>query len=293
MLPRTARKLARFLVATLAVALAADRASAELLAFEGRLLAVLPGLGEAEVASGTGVAQIDGIQLGRVEILGADIAGSAGLPVTDPTAAPVTSIRVAASLRGGAFDIDPFAPPFGEPAITDGSLVFPGAVRICMLVPPLAPCVAGFSIDLTKGSGSIGIGIGGLLTAGGSGTLRVSLYGAPLTVNTAYATAETENGAVATAFSAGSMGGPARFTSTAGQTGGFLSLVTPVHAVGGGSFDTLFPGFVRLEITFLPEPGVFVLLGAGALGLAGLSWKRSRIASGPGREGVRRPPGGR
>ena len=41
------------------VVLCAAAASAELLRFEGRMLAVLPALGEAELASGVGVAAVD------------------------------------------------------------------------------------------------------------------------------------------------------------------------------------------------------------------------------------------
>jgi hypothetical protein len=266
---------ARLLLLVLAVA---SPAGAELLAFEGRLVAVLPGLGEAEIASGPGVARVDGIQIRELEILDAAVAGSTGIPVTDPTAAPVTSVRLSASLAPGTLGIDPFGGPVGQPAITSHDLPMPGELRVCMLVAPLPPCVGGFAMPLTRSDGGIGVGVGGLVTFGGSATVRVSLYGAPFTLNTVSATGATENGAVFTLFSAGSIKGPGSFTSSAGQTGGYLSLVTPsrvlVHQPALAA--NLVPGFLRLEIEFVPESGVGVLLASGAAGLFVLARRRPR-----------------
>lgn len=281
LLPRTLIAL-RVGLAVLTVVVS-GRAVAELLQFEGRILASLPGLGELEVASGLGVAEINGLQLESVEIISASIAGSLGVPVTDPTSFPLTSIRISASIRSGRLGIDPFAPPFGEPAITSNSIAMQGEIRICLLVPTLPPCVGGFGIPLTKGNGSVGVGIGGLLTVGGAGALRISLYGAPFTLNTASVTGATANGAVVTIFSAGSIGGPSLFTSTAGQPGGLLSVVTPFRTVtgeGGGS-NRLIPGFFRFEIVFLPEPRVGLLLAVGGSALLTLGRAGRRAAHDP------------
>lgn len=247
----------------------ASPAAAEVLAFDGRLVAVLPGLGEAEIASGPGVAQVDGVDLRSLDILSADITGSAGVPVTDPTAAPVTSIRVSASLPTGHLGIDVSAPPFSEPVLTARTLPMPGQLQVCMLIAPLPPCIGGFAMPLTKSSGAVGVGVGGLITFGGSATVRVSLYGAPFTLNTAFATGATSNGAPFTLLSSGSLGGPHSFTSTAGQPGGFLSIVTPIRAAGfqDGQPANLVPGFLRFELRFVPEPGPALLLASGATGL--------------------------
>ena len=197
------------LVLTLALALvpACRQVSAETLPFEGRLVLSLPGLEEMEVAAGVGVAEVNGPQLETFEILTATIAGSTGIPITDPTAAPVTSLRVLASIPSGLLGIDPFGGPFSEPAITSNALAMPGSVRICMLVFPLPPCLAGLGVPLTNAAADKGVGIGGLLTVG-AGTLHMSLLGAPFTLHTAYVTAATEYGAIFTVFSTGSIGGP-------------------------------------------------------------------------------------
>lgn len=256
--------------------LAPTGSGASLLDFEGRIVAALPGLGEAEVARGTGVARVDAVALGLVEVLSASVAGSASIPVTDPTAAPVTSLRVQASLPTASLLLDPQAPPFGEPAVA-GPLALPGQVRVCMLFAG-PPCNGGFTLPLTRGAGATGVGVGGLLTLGGTGTLRLSLHGAPFTLNTAWVTGQTPDGAAFTAFSTGSIAGPALFTSSAGQTGGFLSVVTPVRVIGSDPVGpgNVLPGFLRLEIAFVPEPGLALLLLGGAAALLVLERRRNR-----------------
>lgn len=269
----------RSLFAVLALAFAGGGpARSETLAFEGRLIVTMPGFEETELASGVGVAEVDGAEIHAVDIQSASVAGSIGMPVTDPNAIPVTSVRLSASLRGGALHVDPFAPPFGEPAITAAHVELPGRFQVCMLVAPAPPCGGGFAIPLTRSGGSLGVGIGGVITFGGTGTAMVSLYGAPFTLNTAYATGTTRNGEVVTLLSVGSEAGPSLFTSSAGQPGGFLRVVTPVRIVSGypQAPSRRIPGFLRLEIDFLPEPGVALLLGAGAAGLLALGFARRR-----------------
>lgn len=268
----------------LAIALLPICADASLLEFEGRIVAVLPGLGEAEVARGSGVAEVDALQIGRLELVAASVAGTASFPVTDPTAAPVTALRVRAALPSGAgLRIDTQAPPFGEPALT-APFALPGEVQVCMLIAPLPPCIGGFVAPLTRSGGAAGVGVGGLLTIGGTGTLRLSLYGAPFTLNTAWISGRTASGATFSLFSAGSIVGPALFTSSAGRTGGFLSVVTPVRvdSFGSGAPSRILPGFLRVEIAFVPEPGVALLLVGGALPLLALERRRSRSRPLPG-----------
>jgi hypothetical protein len=254
----------------------ADIARAELLTFEGRVLAVLPGQGVLEVATGTGVARIDDLQISELELVEVELVGGTGIPVTDPTAAPVTSIRLSASLAQGTLGIDPFGGPLGQPAVSTPALPMPGALQVCMLIAPLPPCIGGFAVPFTKGSGTVGVGVGGLITFGGSATVRVSLYGAPFTLNAVTVTGATESGAVFTIFSTGSLKGPGSFTSSAGQTGGYLSLVTPTRVITNqaGGVAALASGFLRLEIEFVPEPGVGLLLGSGAAGLLILARRR-------------------
>ena len=91
-------------------------------------------------------------------------------------------------------------------------------------------------------------------------------------------TLRTPDGERFTFFSSGSIGGPSFFTSTAGQPGGFLSIVTPIRVTGfqGGDPANLVPGFLRLELRFVPEPGAALLLGAGATSLLWLARSRGR-----------------
>ena len=90
----------------------------------------------------------------------------------------------------------------------------------------------------------------------------------------------TQNGALGTLLSTGTLHGPLSFTSTAGLTvngaGGLLGVVTPIRVVSSQSIAGAndFPGFLRLEIQLLPEPGAFLLLVAGASGV--LIVERSR-----------------
>lgn len=268
----------RSLFVMLVLASSGGSGRAETLGFEGRLFVVMPGFGGRALASGVGVAEVDGPEIHELDIVSASIAGSIGVPVTDPNAFPVTSVRMSASLQGGALHIDPFAPPFGEPAITGNHLELPGRFQVCMLVAPAPPCGVGIAVPLTRAGGSLGVGIGGVMTFGGTGTAMVSLYGAPFTLNTAYVTGTTRNGEVVTLLSAGSEAGPSLFTSSAGLPGGFLRVVTPVRIVSGypQAPSSRIPGFLRLEIDFLPEPGVALLLGAGAAGLLALFFARRR-----------------
>ncbi|MGH0031519.1 MAG: hypothetical protein ACQGVC_17135 [Myxococcota bacterium] len=247
-----------------------------MLAFDGRIAVVLPGFGETEVGSGAGVAVVDALNPTRVRILGAAVAGTATVPVTDPAAAPVSALRFAASLVPGTLSIDPHAAPFGEPAVT-GPFALPGTLQVCLLAAPLPPCVGGFQLPMTASSGGAGVGVGGLLTFGGSATVRISLYGAPFTLATASARGTTPGGAPFTFLSSGSIGGPLLFTSSAGQTGGFLSVVTPLRTRAAGVPGASgLPGFLRLELVFAPEPGPALLLGAGGAALLALERTRSR-----------------
>ena len=68
--------------------------------------------------------------------------------------------------------------------------------------------------------------------------------------------------------------------------GGFLSIVAPTRVVvsGGGEPENVLLGFMRFEILFLPEPGVLLLLGAGALALTHLGRRRRRSAAWRGQE---------
>jgi hypothetical protein len=257
----------------LAACVAALPAHAELRAFEGRFSVVLPTFGEQEIATGVGVANVNagspGAELWTLSLDG-DIQGTAALPVTDPTAAPMTSIEASVDFASGDLRIDASGGTFGTPVLADGELAIPGQVRMWFLVG--GPHGGMFPLDLTTvtySGATNGLGVGGIATAGGIGAIRMSLYGAPFTVNTATVMVLTDGGAPVTLLSSGSLHGPYSFPSTAALSGGRLSVVTPIRVT---SLDTPeggndFPGFLRVEIRLLPEPGVLLLLVAGGSGL--------------------------
>lgn len=255
--------------------------------FEGRVSISLPGFDPIESASGVGLADlgVQGLQLTRLDVVHADdISGMTSIPVTDPGAAPVTSILFTASVRSGHLTLDPDAPPLSAPAVVDSSALVGGRGFICMLSAPLPPCVGGFPFQLTK-SAAVGIGIGGILTIGGTGTIRISVYGAPFTVNTASLVGTTVNGGSLPLYERGFVHGPISFTGTTAVTGGVLQVVTPMRSVSVGGGSGPLSGFVRLTIEFTPEPGRAALLGSGVVWLFFLGRSRRFVS---GRDRARR-----
>jgi hypothetical protein len=263
-------------IVALLVGLSSGPAAAGPRDFEAEIALVLPGLGGRVVAQGQGVAQLGGVT--QLETLSLDgfVAGSTIVPVTDPLVSNggLVAVRLDASLRTGDLRIDPFAPPWSEPALADGALALRGEIRLCLV---LLDCSTGIALPLSAGPGTRGLGVGGIVTVGGSGTVRLSLYGAPFTLNTTSVMGSTAGGSAFTLLSHGSLHGPLSFTSTAGLTisgiGGRLGLVTPMRVVSApvipGENDL--PAFASVEIQLLPEPATLapLLIGAGALALAG------------------------
>jgi hypothetical protein len=245
--------------------------------FEAEISFVLPGLGERAVASGQGVAELEPAAPLESLALSGFVAGSSVIPVTDPLVSNggIVALRLQASLRTGDLGIDPFAPPFSEPALEDGSLAIGGELRFCLLAPD---CSLGIPLPLGAGSGTRGLGVGGVVTFGGSGTVRLSLLGAPFTLNTVSVTGQAPAGTPFTLLSTGSLHGPLSFTSTAALSvsglGGRLGLVTPTRVASTPALAGVndLPGFARVEIRLLPEPArraPVLLLGAAALALRG------------------------
>jgi hypothetical protein len=102
--------------------------------------------------------------------------------------------------------------------------------------------------------------------------------GAPWTVKTAVVTGiPTANGGFTTSTAQGWAHGPASNTASTATHGGVLQLVTPgvtMTSLGTGTKTALFG---ILTIHFVPEPGTFVLFGAGVAGLAAFGrGRRSR-----------------
>lgn len=207
------------------------------------------------------------------------------IPVTDPLAAPITSV-ILTSIRGrpdlqggGILGNISGAVANSNVDILPNTIPSTGGVTICLLVSPFPPCVAQLDlvVGATTGGVQIGGGVGGILTIGGTGTIRISVTGAPYTVKTVSAVNRTDNLGIQVFQEHGFAHGPNSMTSSTAASSGVLQVVTANHTtvVGPGPGDI--SGNISRTLThFIPEPGLLLLFGSGAVGMALLGRKRIR-----------------
>lgn len=222
------------------------------------------------------------------------------IAVTDPTAAPITNV-ILTSIQGrpdfqgregfgnvlGNISGAIMATTSSQGNIAPGTIPSTGGVTICLFLG--SPClgqlplvVGGTSKGHFVGGGTgngprVGGGIGGILTIGQTGTIRISVLGAPWTVKTVSAVNRTESGAFALFTENGFAHGPLSNTSSTGQASGVLQLVTANHTTVVGPGDNDISGnMTRLLVHFIPEPGLLLLFGSGAVGMVLLGRKRIR-----------------
>jgi hypothetical protein len=217
------------------------------------------------------------------------------IPVTDPTAAPITSV-ILTSVRGrpdlpgreGAGNrIGNISGAIASSGgglsnagvLSPGTIPTTGGVTICLLLAPLPPCVGQLNllVGATSAGLQIGGGVGGILTIGGTGTIRISVVGAPWTVKTVSAVNRTANGGFDLFAENGFAHGPLSSTSSTAQQSGVLQIVTANHTTVVGPGDNDISGQIsRLLVHFIPEPGLLLLFGSGAVGMVLLGRKRIR-----------------
>lgn len=248
-------------------------ASASPLNWEGTLSIEVLGFSPLAVTGG-GVATLNGpgggvaLETLRIAASRGGISGSAMFPISDPVvqANGIASLRATVSLASGSF-----APISGGAAslpLTRGELPVRGIVKVCLLS---VHCTNFYPLLLTQatgagpGAGVKGVGIGGLVTVGGTERLRFSIEGAPWTLHTASVALGTAGGGELPVFTSGFAHGAASLTGTTGLPGGSLQLVTPIRVKSNQGNDLA--AFGRLGVRFLPEPGVSLLLAAGCFGL--------------------------
>jgi hypothetical protein len=173
------------------------------------------------------------------------------------------------------------AAPGGTP-LTPNLLPVRGLVKVCLVS---TACSAFLPLVLTQptANGIKGVGIGGILTIGGVGAIRLSIQAAPWTIKTATVidqittpvnNATTFINVVLTGFAHG----PASLTTSTAQPSGVVQVVTPNQVRTNlplGS-NALLASAVTQVIRFVPEPGMLLLLGSGVAGLALLGRKRLR-----------------
>jgi hypothetical protein len=288
------RRLRCFLLTT-AIALGfAVSANADKLLFSGEHAIEFShnGVIKEVAAQGTGVAIANGSGGSALNTL---VLTRPFAQITDTVFATVTGVGLE-EIRFDGVRIDPdVAGPDGVPGIfapilaaaqgmtlTRSTLAGAGAIRLCNLTG----CPQSVVLDLsqTNMGVAVGPGVGGtIMGAGISGTM-VTAVGHPWTVNTTTVTYRTAMGTMlATFMDAGYAKGPLGMTGTTLDVtsmgmGGSVQLVsgTQTTCVGCGSTSSPSGQISRLTINFAPEPGLLLLLGAGAIGVALLGRARAR-----------------
>jgi hypothetical protein len=260
---------------SLVLTLLAGQAGAKTLAWNGTLELDLGPFPTLRI-DGSGVATINnssgGNHLDIMRIAGA-ITGSGTIPVSDPEAAgTVPSIRISATLGTGTLSGISGAPPLNPPS----ALAVKGFTRLCLLT---AGCATALVLNNTTNNGNTGIGVGGLLTIGGFGSVRMSIVNGPWTLATVTGLTQTDNGNFKAVSEIGWVHGAASSNSSTAQPSGVIQLIAPQQVATSGiaGNTTELSLFARLTLHFIPEPGLLLLLGSGVVGLGLLG--RSRMKS--------------
>jgi hypothetical protein len=163
-----------------------------------------------------------------------------------------------------------------------------GVVKICILTTACTqylPLVLNqpTTVNGVPGTGTKGVGVGGLITAGGYGGIRISLQAAPWTIKTATVIDQiTPTGGPPriniTWVGKGWAHAPVSTTTSTAQPSGVVQLITPAQVVTNlplGSSDKM-AAFMITVVHFIPEPGLLLLLGSGVAGLAFLGRRKMR-----------------
>jgi hypothetical protein len=160
-----------------------------------------------------------------------------------------------------------------------------GLVKICLLS---TACDQGaLNLILTQTTtvppGVKGVGIGGLVTIGGQGAIRMSIVAAPWTIKTAtviddITTAVSRNRTFLNITMKGFAHGPLSGTTSTANVSGVVQIVTPnqvrTNLPAGSNLKV--SAAVTSIVRFVPEPGLLLLLGSGVTGLALLGRSRLR-----------------
>jgi hypothetical protein len=283
----------RILVAFSVLLLAAPSFGA-VLQYQGVSELQFSNLGRAKVSdTGTGIATVNGSgglgHLNTYTVTTGFATLNTVLAVTDPivTAGGIVEVRLT-SVKGITTPLpgNPNAGRFGpiSGALQNTSVALSlntsptsGVTRLCLFVPGCGG--ANLTTDLSQtvnGTKNIGGGVGGVITIGAFGPIRISILGAPWTIKTASVSNRTDNEGITNLVKNGFAHGPASLTSSTAATSGVFQLV-----VASQTTTTGIPGnsdksgqMTRQTIHFIPEPGLLLLLGVGAVGVAALGRKR-------------------
>jgi hypothetical protein len=122
--------------------------------------------------------------------------------------------------------------------------------------------------------------VGGTFTLTTVAGLEIDMFAAPWTVETATAITQTTAGSFVSMTAQGSLhgygSGTARTSNSVATPSGVIQFVTPIQisTVGLTGNHSAIAGFATLTLHFVPEPGLLLLLGSGAVGLAILGRRR-------------------
>jgi hypothetical protein len=208
--------------------------------------------------------------------------------ITDPDTA---GNGIAAVIVQVAHGTGTFAPISGGAAstsvLTRNILPVYGMAKICLLSTACSlyldmPFTQPTTVNGVPGTGISAVGVGGLITAGGYGGIRISLQAAPWTIKTTtvidHLTTTGGSQIFVDVTAKGWAHAPASTTSSTAQVSGVVQLVTPGQIVSNiplGSNDKL-GGMIVMVVHFIPEPGLLLLLGSGVVGLGLLGRRRMR-----------------
>jgi hypothetical protein len=161
--------------------------------------------------------------------------------------------------------------------LTQNTAPLAGFVRICLFVTGCGGAVLTQDLSQTVNGGMrTGVGVGGVVTIGAFGGIRISILGAPWTVKTVSVSNRTVNEGITAFQRNGFAHGPASLTSSTAVTSGVVQLVSPsqqtVQGVPGNSDKS--GNIAIISLHFIPEPGLLLLLGSGAAGLILLGRRR-------------------
>lgn len=225
---------------------------------------------------GSGVATINGSGGGGlINTIRFDggITGSDYNPVTDPdTNGTIASIGASGTLGVGTLK------DLNSPPLIGDVLTVAGFSRICLLTPNCGNGTGLFlDIPYDDGDGNQ-VGVGGLLTAGRFGDVRISIVAGPWTIGTGTAINQTQEGAFKVVTASGFAHAAASGSSPVASASGMIQLISPmqVTTIGAGDNNELQSLFSILTLHFIPEPGFLLLMGAGVVGLGILGRNRIR-----------------
>lgn len=253
------------ILALVALALGARSVAAAPLAFTGTLtLQLFPTSEATVVVAGSGVAQVTG----SPHLMSFLLSGATFGPVTtqiDLNVATGTDLLLSGvQNRNGSF------------SGAGGAMGLSGIARLCLVVFDASCNYVFVPLPINPtGTPQVGFGIGG--TQIGTDPFGWTAQHAPWALSAPALTIHYAVTSVVTStIPAGFIHGPASGSaSSAAQPGGVVQFVTATKVSTSltGSWPEL-PMWAVLNLHFVPEPGLFVLLGVGAAGVLAVARRR-------------------